>query len=238
MPWPDRRDTGAALGLLALLIALFWRLVFRGEVLYDRDIAAVFHPMAESFFRAWRAGSLPLWNPWFSFGEPMLANPSAQVLYPPTWLNFLLLPPTVYKVLVLGRAWAAAVGTFLLARASGLSPVSAMVAAATWVASGPFLSAVSVHHHFMGAAWMPFGMRGAERFLGHGRAGGLLELALSLAMQLLGGDPAASAEEVAGHHVRRELDAAEFQGKRRRKRFSHQGLGGPRNAFEQDMATA
>ena len=101
MPWPDRRDAGAALGLLALLIALFWRLVFRGEVLYDRDIAAVFHPMAESFFRAWRAGSLPLWNPWFSFGEPMLANPSAQVLYPPTWLMLAVPPATYYTLYVI-----------------------------------------------------------------------------------------------------------------------------------------
>ena len=39
---------------------------------------------------------------------------------------------------------------------------------------------------------MPFGLRGAERFLRQGRLGGLLELALTLAMQLLGGDPQAA----------------------------------------------
>jgi hypothetical protein len=155
----------AAILALALVPAVLFAPALAGGVFFQRDIHAYWQPQVETLVRVVAEGAPPLWDPYEGFGLPLLADPSQQVLYPPTWLNFLLLPPTMYKVLVLGHAWAAAVGTFLLARASGLSPVSAMVSAATWVASGPFLSAVSVHHHFMGAAWIPWVLLGLERLL-------------------------------------------------------------------------
>ena len=115
-----RSDQVAAL-LLALVPAVLFAPALTGGVFFQRDIHAYWQPQVETLVRVMAEGAAPLWDPYEGFGLPLLADPSHQVLYPPTWLNFLLLPPTVYKVLVLGHAWAAAVGTFLLARASGLS---------------------------------------------------------------------------------------------------------------------
>ena len=42
--------------------------------------------------RAVASGALPLWDPSPAFGQPLLADPGAQVLYPPTWLNLLMRP--------------------------------------------------------------------------------------------------------------------------------------------------
>ena len=44
------------------------------------------------------------------------------------------------------------------------------------------------------------------------------------------------AEDVAGHQVGRELDAAELQRQGRREGLGQQGLGGARHALEQEMA--
>src|SRR5205085_11549212 len=94
IPGPAGADLAAAL-LLALLVAgLFWPLI-AGRVLYDRDIGVRFHAQAEAFFIAVRQRSWPVWNPFPSFGEPLLANANAQVLYPPTWL-LMLIPPALY----------------------------------------------------------------------------------------------------------------------------------------------
>jgi hypothetical protein len=155
----------AAILVLALVPAVLFAPALAGGVFFQRDLHAYWQPQVETLVRVVAEGALPLWDPYEGFGLPLLADPSHQVFYPPTGLNFFLLPTTVYKILVLGHAWAAAAGTFLLARASGLSRLSAMVGGAAWVASGPFLSAVSVPHHFMGAAWIPWVLLGLERLI-------------------------------------------------------------------------
>ncbi len=159
------RSDQAAVLALALVPAILFAPALAGGVFFQRDLHAYWQPQVETLVRVVAEGALPLWDSYEGFGLPLLADPSHQVYYPPTWLNFLFLPPTVYKILVLSHAWAAAAGTFLLARAARLSRLSAMVAGAAWVASGPFLSAVSVPHHFMGAAWMPWVLLGLERLL-------------------------------------------------------------------------
>ena len=212
-----RSDLAAAL-LLALVPAVLFTPALTGGVFFQRDIHGYWQPQVETLVRVMAQGAAPLWDPYEGFGLPLLADPSHQVLYPPTWLNFLLLPPTVYKVLVLGHAWAAAVGTFLLARASGLSRTSAMVSAAAWVASGPFLSAVSVHHHFMGAAWIPWILFGLERLLQAPSRGRAIVLASLAAGQVFAGsgDMAVLTAAAAGLRLlleawRRREDAASLR---------------------------
>src|SRR5262249_40183181 len=144
---------------------------------------------AESFFRAIRAGSLPLWNPWFSFGEPMLANPSAQVLYPSTWLLSILPPWTVYTLYVVGHLGLGALGLYVLARSLGLSRPAAGIGAAVWMLSGPLLSLVNVWHHLGGACWMPWAMVAGRRAVRTLRACDAAVWGLVMAGQALAGSP-------------------------------------------------
>jgi hypothetical protein len=55
------------------------------------------------FARTIGEGFLPLWDLAIGFGQPLLADPGAQVLYPTTWLTLLLAPWTVYAVLLVLR---------------------------------------------------------------------------------------------------------------------------------------
>lgn len=82
-PSPDRL---AAFSLLGLAGWLFLEVLFGGGVFYRRDVHLVWHRQVESFVRAIAQGSWPLWDPGPALGQPLLADPSAQVLYPFTWL--------------------------------------------------------------------------------------------------------------------------------------------------------
>ena len=88
------RGRFAALAFVLLLLALFPRVCLRGEVFYDRDLHVDFFPQAEAFVRAIFASSWPLWDSTVSFGQPLLADPSAQILYPFHGLNLLLVHST------------------------------------------------------------------------------------------------------------------------------------------------
>jgi hypothetical protein len=182
-----RRPGHAAVAALAGLVAFVLADVLRGRLLFERDIVGLYWGMCASFARSVGAGSLPLWNPWMGFGQPMLANPAAQVAYPPTWLNLWLAPEPYYSVYAVGHLLLASVGLFALARVLGLSTAGAAVAAATWTASGPLLSYVSLWHHFAGAAWMPWVLLAAERCARQPSVRRALAWAAAATMQVLAG---------------------------------------------------
>jgi Bacterial membrane protein YfhO len=110
--------------------------------------------------RAW-----PLWNPYEGYGLPLLADPSLQVAYPTTWLNLVLPPPAVYTILLVGHALLGGAGVAALGRRWGMSGMAAALAGAAWCASGPLLSAGSLHQHFCGAAWMAWVLLALESAL-------------------------------------------------------------------------
>jgi hypothetical protein len=184
----DRRGRLAALFAVAALTAVvFFDLLFRGQVLFERDIHALFWGQCASFANAVRGGAWPVWNPWLGFGQPMLANPGAQVLYPPTWLNLLVRPESYYSLYAVGHLLLAGTGMLVLARTLRLSWAASTAAAATWMLSGPLLSAVDLWQHFAGAAWMPWVVAGAERALARPSGGRVLAWAMLQSAQVLTG---------------------------------------------------
>ncbi len=149
--------------LSALGAATFHRAVFLGQVFFDRDIHWVWQPQVESWVRAVAEGAWPVWDRSIAFGQPLAADPSAQIFYPLTWLNLMLQPWTYYTVFVLLHLVFSGLGAALLGRRLGLSAPSAVTCGAVWMLSGPFLSLANVYHHFTSAAWMPWALWAADR---------------------------------------------------------------------------
>ena len=153
-----------ALGGLAALVLLLHRgALLSGGVIYRRDVHLVWFPQIEGFVRAVLAGAWPLWDPCPSFGQPLLADPGAQVLYPLTWLNLLMRPWVYYTLFSILHALLASAGSYRLARHLGASAAGAFVAGALWILSGPFVSLVDLWHHYASAAWIPWVLLAALR---------------------------------------------------------------------------
>jgi hypothetical protein len=180
-------DRLAALALAALALWLFREAVFAGGVLYKRDIHLVWHPQIEAFARAIVAGSWPLWDPGPAFGQPLLADPAAQVLYPLTWLSLFLRPWWYYTVFAVLHVLGSSLGVYALGRRFGVSRGGSLVAAALWMLSGPFLSLIDLWHHFAGASWIPLVTLAADTAFESRRARHALYLGLALAGQILAG---------------------------------------------------
>ena len=144
------------------MVAAVLHPLLAGRILFERDILTYWYEEVEVFVQTVAAGSWPVWDPWISFGQPFLGYPDTQVLYPFTWLNLITPPAFVYTAFVLSHLVFSGLGLFLLARRFGTGDGGALVAAASWSASGPFLSFVSVWHHFAGAAWMPWAILAAD----------------------------------------------------------------------------
>jgi hypothetical protein len=180
----DRMAVGA---LLAVVLLLFGDALRPGWTFWYRDIYGYWSAQAGSFARVVAEGALPLWNPYVSFGLPMLADPSYQVAYPPTWLNLVLGPVTYYKCYVVSHALWAGIGLYLLLRRLGLGRPASFSGATTWIASGPFLVVVSHTHHFAGTAWIPWVLLALNATLERGALDRALVLGVVAAAQVLAG---------------------------------------------------
>jgi hypothetical protein len=186
-PAPRTEVRIALLALTGLVAVTLHRAVFLGEVFFERDIHQVWLPQVESWVRAVAAASWPVWDRSIAFGQPLWADPSAQILYPPSWLNLLLAPWVYYTLFVCSHLVFSGLGTFLLGRSLGLSARGALSAGAVWMLSGPFFSLANVYHHFASAAWLPWVLLAAQRTAEapSRRRAGLWGVVL--AAQLLGG---------------------------------------------------
>jgi hypothetical protein len=172
---------------LALALLLFRGAVFGGQALFIRDINMVWYPQVSALVRCIASGSWPLWDPWRGFGQPLLADPSAQVLYPTTWLNLVAPPWASYTAFVVLHLTLGSLGVYALARRWGTSRPAAFVAGGIWMGCGPVLSLTTLWHHFAGASWIPWVLYAADSALESGRPRAALVWGVAAAAQILAG---------------------------------------------------
>jgi Bacterial membrane protein YfhO len=185
----SRADQWLLAALAGILALLFWRVLLAGEMFFYRDVFSYTYPRARFIHDVVRSGHLPYWNPYFSFGEPVLANPNFLFFYPTTLLIVLLPVRLAYCLhYVLHFAWAA-FGAYLLARRFEQSRLAAFFAAAAFAASGPLLSLGNLYNHVAAAAWIPWALLSTDYAVrGRSRRAWIL-LAGIFALQFLAAEP-------------------------------------------------
>src|SRR2546423_7455285 len=114
------RADAKIVALLALAVALLFAdvLVF-GSGFYVRDVYRDYLPSRFVFRQAVLGGELPLWNRFYSAGQPLAANPGFQAFYPGTWLC--LLPSFLlgFNLQIVLHIALAAAGMYLMLRDRG-----------------------------------------------------------------------------------------------------------------------
>lgn len=112
-----------------------------------------------------RWGQVPLWNPLWLGGQPLLADPLAAMLYPPHWLTFLFPGLATYNFLLFLHLVWTGVGQYRLTRELGLRQVSAFVAATGWAGLPKLLGTIGLGHVTLvyAVSWTPWLLLAAHR---------------------------------------------------------------------------
>jgi len=175
------------------LFLLCYAPVFFGDRQFGfRDAGHYYYPLYQRVQEEWNQGRWPLWEPEENAGVPLVGNPTAAVFYPGK-LVFAVLPYAWgARVYVAGHAVLAFAAMLVLMRSWGTSWVGSALGALGYTMGAPILFQYCNVIYLVGAAWLPLGMRAVDRWLRLGRRSGLVELAIVLAIQVLGGDPQAA----------------------------------------------
>ena len=175
--------------LLTPLLWLFRRGLFAGETFAFRDAAHYYYPLYSYVHERWKNG-LPLWNPLEGIGQPLLADPTAAVLYPGKLIFLFPIPYQLSFVLyVVLHLWIGGYGAYWCARCLRSRFHGALIASIAYELGGHVLFQYCNPIFCVGAAWLPWGLFFFERAVSKSpRVHGLL-LAIVLSLMILGGAP-------------------------------------------------
>ncbi len=172
--------------LVVALAVLFYQLLL-GDALFWGLPALQFYPWREVAFDALRAGHLPLWNSLNGAGAPLFANYQSSLLYPFSWIGFVLpLAQTMSLVAVL-HLFIAGWGMQSFTRRLGASNLGSGVSALAFGLSAYLVARTGTYPMIQTAAWLPWLLWATLRLLDGGRPRSAGLLAIFAALLLLAG---------------------------------------------------
>lgn len=179
----------ATAALAGLLIATFGAMVVNNRRFAFRDSAHYYAPLDQYVRASWRVGGVPLWLPEENAGRPLLADPTSAAIYPIKILLAFTTDRFASVAYVMIHVVIAYAGLLRVCRVMRVTGPAAVIGALVYAFSGPILGQYGNEVYLVGASWVPWGLAAIRRLIDHGSAGAIAELALALAMQVLGGDP-------------------------------------------------
>jgi hypothetical protein len=178
------------LGCFATIFLVCYAAALYGDRQFGyRDAGHYYYPLYQRVQKEWDAGRWPLWEREENSGVPLVGNPTAAVFYPGK-LAYACLPYAwAARVYIVAHTALAFFAMLALLRSWQTSWTGSGVAALAYAFGSPILFQFCNVIYLVGAAWLPLAMRAADRWVRLGRRWAILELALTLAMMTLGGDP-------------------------------------------------
>lgn len=174
--------------LLAALPALWLaKLVFGRQVLYWGTPLQQFYPWRSLVVQAWRAGEVPLWNPWLGGGTPLLANHQSAALYPLNILFFLFPVERALGYAALVHLSLAAVGMYACARHLGLTRPASTLSALAFAFGGYIVARINFPTMVCAMAWVPLALWAGDRLAARLSVQRAAALGTVLALQFLAG---------------------------------------------------
>jgi len=186
----ERRHDAIALAILALVPTLLFLDVLLGiNNFYVRDIVHYYYPAKKVLRDIVIGGEFPYWNPFFSAGQPLAANPEHEVFYPLTWLILLPGYNYAYHLLSLVHLYIAGFSTYALLRSMRVRRAAAVFGGLSFSIGGLALSTLCLLPYLFSMSWLPLTCLYTRHFLLRGGRRDLALAALFLGMQLLVGEP-------------------------------------------------
>jgi hypothetical protein len=186
---PDVRAAGF---LVLLIVVVYADILFLGRGLYAAGVADLlgYHiPMNWVLRDIVSRGAFPYWNPFFSAGQPLAANPAYEVFYPLQWLILLPSFHFGFQFHIVIHFVIAALGMYLLLRGLRATPMAATFGAAVFVFCGPYLSVATKLPMLFSLSWMPLALECVRREIDAHRRRRFAIAALVLSLQLIIAEP-------------------------------------------------
>ena len=184
-----RRDLFAALALVVITTAVFSDVLFGSGRFFIRDLSRYYYPTKSIVRSIVHSGEFPWWNPYYSAGQPIAANPEYEIFYPPGWLIFLPDYDLGFRLHILVHFYIAILGMFAFLRSLRIGRAGASFGAVSFALGGCFLSLVNLLPILFCAAWMPLFYLFARRFLSRPNRRDFGWAALIGGLQTLAGEP-------------------------------------------------
>lgn len=167
---------------------LYFKDVLKGGVLFtERDLSIFFIPPRKLWTDMVKMGTLPLWNPYFSCGQPFLASLQPGVLYP---LNLLLLffPfDYAFNIIIILHFFMAGCFSYLLLKTLKVSDTGAFIGGTIFMLSGYLLSVHNLLIHLLSVVWLPLVLLSYHKYLNYRKTRYLIYASIFLVMMFLGG---------------------------------------------------
>ena len=184
-----RRSVICVALLLATIAIAYGDILFGARALFIQDLVSYHFSMKHIVREAVRSGEFPYWNPYYSAGQPLAANPVYELFYPPQWLVYFLPFAYAYQLHIVIHFFIAAIGMFLLIRSFGVKPPAAALGAAAFVFGGPYLSLSSKLPFLFSISWMPLVLLLVRRTIDRFTIGRAFAAGAVMALQLIVGEP-------------------------------------------------
>ncbi len=184
-----RHDVLAIVALVLLATIAFGDVIVGAEDFYLRDMTRYYYPAKQILREIVLHGEFPLWNRYFSAGQPIAANPEHEVFYPLTWLILLPSYDLGYRLHILIHIYIGLLGMYFLLRSMELRPYASFFGAFTWGLGGLYLSYINLLPILFCVAWLPLTCLFVRRFLLQRNRRDFALAALFLGIQFLVGEP-------------------------------------------------
>jgi hypothetical protein len=189
-----RRDVFCVMLLAVVPTVLLLDVLLAGANFFDRDLLVYHLPMKQVIRQLLLSGEFPFWNPYYSAGQPLAANPVYELFYPPQLLILAGSYLFGFALHIVFHIYAALIGMFVLLRQARLERPAAVFGALSFGFGGFLLGAVPVLPTFFIWSVAPWVAWGAIRFLQQPTARRFGLAALLAGMQALIGEPMALAQ--------------------------------------------
>ncbi len=181
------RTIGYLTALLILIMMYFPDVLSGGRILVERDLPVFAYPNLHFWVDEVKNLSFPLWNPYLFSGEPLFANLQPAVLYPLSFIYFILPLDVAFNYNILIHFFLAGIFTFLLAREISKSDTSAAIASLSFTFGGYLISVHNLLPTLQSVTWFPLVLLFFLRSFSHRSRGYAMLAGGTLCIMFMGG---------------------------------------------------
>lgn len=175
-------------GILFVVCLIYFHDILTSRFLFtERDLSFFFLPPRILWVDIIKAGQIPLWNPYYYCGLPLLAALQPGVLYPLNLLLILLPFDLGFNLIIIVHYFLAGIFTCFFIKTVNGTNTGALIGAIVFMLSGYLLSVHNLLPHLLSVTWLPLILLCYQNYLIKDSLIALVFTSVCLTMMFLGG---------------------------------------------------